>query len=469
MNSLDTVQYYPNELYSIQADKNVCIKHIDNQYNKGCVVLDNIDSGTELYIESPHIRCRLYNESITHNHQSTDHRNNQLPMYICDYCNAYFTDNLPEYIGKQLSHRITSLPHVLSDAGTPIDHCNVLLDLTEYEHAAVYCRYGCGEVYCNQQCRDAAFLQYHELLCTHNKSDDSQQLYTVSIQQFIQHAQANNETFIMLARIFADIYLTYKRIVPPDTIDAQSMSTAMYSYLQYNNELWHIQKTQYMYHTMHPNEVDQHKQQLYEICDASYTLLSAAFKPLIGGELYTTYFTAELFSRLLAAIEMNQYKITTRSPLYFYYQHIISLPDTEQQSIIASLGNEIWQLIIDENEWVAVGSGLFRVTCCINHSCVPNVVVDKPAIFTQTSVDVNGVDRDVLYVDKCDDSIVVITLDDIPAGGQLFVSYIDENAELDERTEEIGDYMFTCKCEKCIDERMNGKSTKFNDDAKMSE
>lgn len=52
---------------------------------------------------------------------------------------------------------------------------------------------------------------------------------------------------------------------------------------------------------------------------------------------------------------------------------------------------------------------------------------------------------------------VILTLEDIEAGEEVTISYIDSDADLAERTEELRDYGFVCRCQKCAAERLAGE------------
>ena len=75
---------------------------------------------------------------------------------------------------------------------------------------------------------------------------------------------------------------------------------------------------------------------------------------------------------------------------------------------------------------------MFAVTCCLNHSCKPNVRVlwcnNRPAEPVQ---------------------LEVVALRDIRLGEELMFSYIDESLSFSERQEALADYGFICGCERC--------------------
>ena len=49
---------------------------------------------------------------------------------------------------------------------------------------------------------------------------------------------------------------------------------------------------------------------------------------------------------------------------------------------------------------------------------------------------------------------IIEATEDIPAGTEITVSYVDDSLELDERQHELRDYGFTCHCERCEAEKI---------------
>jgi SET domain-containing protein len=83
----------------------------------------------------------------------------------------------------------------------------------------------------------------------------------------------------------------------------------------------------------------------------------------------------------------------------------------------------------------AQGTGFFSLQSTINHSCAPNAVADcLPS-----------------------GEVVITALQDIPAGSEVLLSYIEEeDANLRERRRMLRDYGFTCACQRCEAEQLAG-------------
>jgi hypothetical protein len=80
------------------------------------------------------------------------------------------------------------------------------------------------------------------------------------------------------------------------------------------------------------------------------------------------------------------------------------------------------------------GTSFYALTCKINHSCDPNVIV------TYSSTEEKGLQANLLV------------LRPIGEGEELVQSYIDQSQPLAARRVALLDYGFTCMCSKCMAE-----------------
>jgi len=63
-----------------------------------------------------------------------------------------------------------------------------------------------------------------------------------------------------------------------------------------------------------------------------------------------------------------------------------------------------------------------------------------------------------------DDVSAFIATRDIKKGEELFISYIEEDDEYEEREAHLRDYMFTCNCAKCVEERKTATNSSSGTD-----
>eukprot|EP00624_Nannochloropsis_granulata_P005322 evm.model.NODE_37535_length_24537_cov_23.534824.3 len=82
------------------------------------------------------------------------------------------------------------------------------------------------------------------------------------------------------------------------------------------------------------------------------------------------------------------------------------------------------------------GTALLSLICCMNHSCRPNCEVRW----------VGGLEPNSPLVAE------LVALEPIPAGGELFQSYVTvENTTVEERRKKLKEYGFLCQCPLCAD------------------
>jgi hypothetical protein len=94
------------------------------------------------------------------------------------------------------------------------------------------------------------------------------------------------------------------------------------------------------------------------------------------------------------------------------------------------------------------GTAMFSITCKMNHSCDPNIMV----VYRRLP----GWGR------RFPLTAFSVATRDIAAGEELTISYIDANESYEERTKALRSYGFTCRCPRCIKE--GGAMNKTNDD-----
>jgi len=88
----------------------------------------------------------------------------------------------------------------------------------------------------------------------------------------------------------------------------------------------------------------------------------------------------------------------------------------------------------DSYDAACEGSCFYALQSCLNHSCAPNTHA-----FKRKDLDRDG-------------SAVILAKEDIAAGDEICLSYIDESVPYHERRSALKDYGFTCACKKCTAE-----------------
>lgn len=89
----------------------------------------------------------------------------------------------------------------------------------------------------------------------------------------------------------------------------------------------------------------------------------------------------------------------------------------------------------------AEGTGLFALQACANHSCSPNAYSCKPPGARDGAVELSAGE-------------------DICAGEEITLCYVDVAAPLAERRAALREYGFTCECKRCREEAAAGSNSK---------
>lgn len=120
--------------------------------------------------------------------------------------------------------------------------------------------------------------------------------------------------------------------------------------------------------------------------------------------------------------------IMSPSPLQEYIEAVEDLLDTDRAALQAAMGSALSNLCADE---ICVeGTAFYAVQSCFNHSCQPN------AHALRSEDDLNSF-------------AVIVATQDIPAGDEVTISYVDESLPYEQRQEALQDYGFLCCCPLC--------------------
>ena len=118
------------------------------------------------------------------------------------------------------------------------------------------------------------------------------------------------------------------------------------------------------------------------------------------------------------------------SPVQEYAEAVDDLPNEERTSAQAVLRPLMDQLDLQADTMCVEGTAFYAVQSCINHSCQPNAHALRSA-------------------DDPSSHAVIVAKQDIPAGVEVTISYIDESLSYDERQDALQDYGFVCHCPLC--------------------
>ncbi|KAG0568052.1 hypothetical protein KC19_7G182800 [Ceratodon purpureus] len=289
----------------------------------------------------------------------------------------------------------------------------------------VTCKGGCqDDVHCSDMCADAAWAAYHSLLCTgpssHCKNTDA----LVSFKEF---ADETNDIFHIAAQVIAGTLLRARKL--ESTIRGKHESALLRAWEPFAMSfklLWW--ETVALPSDVDPVDERQFRNQMKEIAAQSLSLLKSA----ICEENYAPLFSLEIYGHIIGMFELNNLEIVVASPVEEYFLYIDDLPPAAKaeaevytKPFLDALG--------DDYAAYCQGSGLYSLQSCMNHSCRPNAKAFK-------------IDEDR------DGHAVLLTTRPIRKGEEATISYIHEDASLDERRAALADYAFVCRCSRCLEE-----------------
>ena len=320
----------------------------------------------------------------------------------------------------------------------------------------VPCTQQCGLVYCSDQCRKAHWERAHRLLCVGALDDPSHALI-----QFKMHAMETNDIFLLAAEVVASILVL--------VLDGQAPDDAAAAYTHFERGPW--------WETSSAGDPEL-AAQMHLLVEQSSNLLFEAMLP--HSERLPNLFSPDEYGSIIGTFERNNIGISVPSPLVgyatsattlehgslraaasasiahvcrvVYYENGNSVGDDDEEEeeeeeddcdsddvidVAAVLGSDnpdVEELLPIAEQILPGfdGTGLYTKACMLNHSCNPNVR-------TTYSDDGRGA--------VC---ARVIALCNIRPGEELRHSYIDEEADLEERQAVLRDnYGFVCSCIKC--------------------
>eukprot|EP01112_Ceratiomyxa_fruticulosa_P017696 TRINITY_DN5568_c0_g2_i1.p1 TRINITY_DN5568_c0_g2~~TRINITY_DN5568_c0_g2_i1.p1 ORF type:complete len:415 (+),score=70.45 TRINITY_DN5568_c0_g2_i1:278-1522(+) len=406
-----------------QGIPSVCeVKYISPQKGRGLFLATprNIVKGEVIYTERPFV--------------AVQHVRNRSEAWTCGYC-FRFLGNLNDQTNKLCQH--LKLPHPKNLPPHP---------KFNFAPTQVFeCFSMCGECYCSEACRTQAWNLHHQFLCVGQITSASHPLF-----RFKTHSIESNELFLLAAQVLACM------------ISRHIASNGKESLLEIRTLLLNSFVHRPIWEVLGP-ECGLTLDELKNMVIQSLELLQQTFQAIFPNTVYfQDLLNPDFYSILLGMLELNDNAIGFDSPLEFYLREIEPISPAEKKQaeeiltpIIQKLediqneDDEEWE-DVDDNEELGdegededeeietpdkvipripnfEGFGSFPTTAMMNHSCVPNCIVNF-----------NG-----------DFNAVITALRDIQPGEELLHSYIEESDPIKRRREELKVYGFVCDCIKC--------------------
>lgn len=122
--------------------------------------------------------------------------------------------------------------------------------------------------------------------------------------------------------------------------------------------------------------------------------------------------------------------IDSPSPVPEYLEAIDDLSEADKAAVQPMLQPILASIDVCAEELKVEGTAFYALQSCINHSCQPNA---------------HALRSD----DHANSFAVILAKQDIPAGAEVTISYIDETLGFEERQLALQDYGFRCSCSLC--------------------
>lgn len=220
----------------------------------------------------------------------------------------------------------------------------------------VECWHACGEMYCSERCRDAAYAEHHEALCVGRVDSELHPLVV-----FKKHAVEHNELFLLAAHVVVRVFNTIRASETAGGLDLGYAQRFMDSFchrpwLEVITAARQSRKAAAHDHGDDGDDEDEDddefsQEMLQQLLDESYTSLAMAlflppspfFTEGQGKGPLAELFTPDFYSHLLGLLEMNQNAIRIVSPLQTYatllHDHLFPSEAQAQETALGELGN----------------------------------------------------------------------------------------------------------------------------------
>lgn len=291
------------------------------------------------------------------------------------------------------------------------------------------CKLGCDEYVCSQ-CED-----HHAVMCYGTRRDGAPWF------EFKSHARETNIAFILAAKSIIGCAMRMGNERDVNELQQDPL-------FKFKRRIWW------------QDEPDpEARDTMIMLTRDSLALLRAAVGDAMRPDLASVLLSEQFFAELMGLIELNSIDVDIPGPLLREALKIDDMSGKERSDALQVLVEKVEDVFGTECTEEAMldisnresegdndyslgdvfhflpritGSALFSVIgSTINHSCVPTALVS--------------------YLNDATAQLHAIRA--IHPGSEITISYVDEHAELSERTEALQNYGFTCSCKRCETER----------------
>ncbi|CAK9807474.1 Histone-lysine N-trimethyltransferase SMYD5 [Anthophora quadrimaculata] len=358
------------------------IRLINNEKGKGLFAIRPFKDGDTILEEKPIICCQFA-------------WNLEYGYLACDYCLRPL-ETAEENVRRLTGKSTIILPHP--------ECCETKKDLiTECPE--------CDTKYCSIECLNEASLRYHGILCLHTREkDESHPLVQLNETWKQMHHPPESATVMLLVKMVALV----------NQANNKEDILSMFS--------------QFCHRTVNDTDEIAHKL-LGEKFIGQIDVLRQMMLKAVNTEFTEHWFTPEGFRSLLALVGTNGQGIGT-SAFSRWVKNVSALELQREERI--QVDKLIDRIYNDMEEAVDIflnneGSGLYVLQSAVNHSCVPNAVVEFP---------------------YSNNVLVLKAIRNIQPEEEICISYLDEcflERSRHSRQEALSSlYLFHCYCNKCL-------------------
>ena len=247
-----------------------------------------------------------------------------------------------------------------------------------------------------------------------------------SLARFEAHARATNEVFLLAAQAVAHILLSLRRGVALEAAMAPFDAPPWWDAVAFDGSS--------------PGDEPSFRLQLRQLATDSWRLLVAT----LGADAppgCALFVDVALYGVILGAFERRNCAVLVSSPVENYFLAVDDLDDGPQKEAVTAVTQPVLDALDDAYATPCEGIGLFPLQAMLNHSCEPNVSLQK------------GED------DEDDGRVVATVAAPVAAGTELCNAYIDVELPLAARRRELREYGFVCVCARCVREAAAGAAT----------
>ncbi|XP_043265887.1 SET and MYND domain-containing protein 5 [Colletes gigas] len=362
--------------------KNFEIRLINDEKGKGLFATRPFKDGDVILEEKPIVCCQFS-------------WNLEYGYLACDNCLT------PLETAEENVHRLTENPAIILPHA---ECCETKKDLiTECPE--------CGTKYCSIECQNEAYSRYHSTLCLHAREKcESHPLAKLNDTWKQMHYPPESGTIMLPARMVAlvnqannkeDILSIFSRFCHCAINDIQQITHKL----------------------------------LEEKFIGQIDVLREMMQKALNTQFVSDWFTPQGFRSLLALIGTNGQGIGTSSfARWVKNVSALELPRGERirvDKLIDHIYDEMEEAIGSflNNE----GSGLYTLQSTVNHSCIPNAIVEFP---------------------YSNNVLVLKAIRDIQPEEEICISYLDEcDLERSRHSRQkalCSMYLFLCHCNKCL-------------------